>query len=103
MRLRYLATITNGASLCVYSGSIRLFVSIQCIPSKCVCGGVLSGGKVGYTFHVTVSLDPMAVLWRSYWAILLLLLLHRRVYLSIAAAAIYMASQASDVKKTQKG
>ena len=27
----------------------------------------------------------------------------RRVYLSIAAAAIYMASQASEVKKTQKG
>ena len=31
------------------------------------------------------------------------ILLPRRVYLSIAAAAIYMASQASDVKKTQKG
>ncbi len=28
---------------------------------------------------------------------------NRRVYLSVAAAAIYMASQASDVKKTQKG
>ena len=27
----------------------------------------------------------------------------RRVYLSVAAAAIYMASQASEVKKTQKG
>ena len=27
----------------------------------------------------------------------------RRVYLSIAAAAIYMASQASEHKKTQKG
>ena len=27
----------------------------------------------------------------------------RRVYLSIAAAAIYMASQASELKKTQKG
>jgi transcription initiation factor TFIIB len=26
-----------------------------------------------------------------------------RVYLSVAAAAIYMASQGSDVKKTQKG
>jgi len=34
------------------------------------------------------------------------LILHfanRRVYLSVAAAAIYMASQASDQKKTQKG
>lgn len=28
---------------------------------------------------------------------------YRRVYLSVAAAAIYMASQASQVKKTQKG
>lgn len=28
---------------------------------------------------------------------------NRRVYLSVAAAAIYMASQASDQKKTQKG
>ena len=28
---------------------------------------------------------------------------HRRMYLSVAAAAIYMASQASDTKKTQKG
>lgn len=28
---------------------------------------------------------------------------YRRVYLSIAAASIYMASQASDIKKTQKG
>ena len=27
----------------------------------------------------------------------------RRVYLSVAAASIYMASQASDIKKTQKG
>ena len=31
------------------------------------------------------------------------LLICRRVYLSVAAAAIYMASQASEVKKTQKG
>ena len=31
------------------------------------------------------------------------LILNRRVYLSVAAAAIYMASQASDQKKTQKG
>lgn len=29
--------------------------------------------------------------------------LHSRVYLSVAAAAIYMASQASEHKKTQKG
>ena len=28
---------------------------------------------------------------------------YRRVYLSVAAAAIYMASQASEIKKTQKG
>lgn len=32
-----------------------------------------------------------------------LMFFYRRVYLSIAAAAIYMASQASEVKKTQKG
>ena len=33
----------------------------------------------------------------------ILVSLLRRVYLSIAAAAIYMASQASEHKKTQKG
>ena len=33
----------------------------------------------------------------------IVLCVHRRVYLSVAAAAIYMASQASDMKKTQKG
>ena len=30
-------------------------------------------------------------------------ILHRRGYLSVAAAAIYMASQASEFKKSQKG